>query len=948
MEGAAEEVKQKKQQRRRRRKPAQQDAGSSSAAASSSELAAGSASELVATMMSDLRQAASAGSAKRSTQSLAPAPSPEPVPSREAEPSMNVAAQAFVPSGAHEAPKKNTRRSAKKNKPPSSTTPGSKAAAALEVLGGASSSAPAAGRGGRGGRAGAGRGRARRTNHYWWHKLEEIDPISMEPLSDLRYPPLQLFVDEEGTVEQWFDGRILASYLVSTGRFAHPSSRRELGPDECDKIDQYLLENNLGKAQVRQAWECRDQYDNVAPSGPAAHGHPAARLATLRREADSVLRALFGGVGPGSSAGPANGLSSLDRSSVRRAPATVHSGPSFGGSGQGASAFQLNGNLGVIDDDVVREHGSNADESSDAEYRSSFPSLGPASAPRPVIVPKRPPPAPAPEPEPVCTFQDSIVRAEFVEAGTLGVTLTTNPETQAIELTQIDEGTQAASMTCFVAERWRLHGGSPGAEQGLQAPPRSQRLVLRTVGAENVEGLNFTAVAELIKASGRPLLLTFRKPEMAAGAAALAQAAADMKAADAEGKGRLAALSDAFGMGKGKVGQLAAASAVDAFSESTLALARAQPELVREIESALDKFVASQFSFGAEMGRAPPASVAGSAAASSSIRRLALRPMPRWQREMVHEIAERYGLSTGSYGTEPNRRVDCFRSAKSAAPSVRLSEAAASGLSGTAGSSGVSRHAVSAANRGEATHILQLRGVEASRKKEAQSHLYQAHGECSVRWEEARDGSQTATVSFTHEAKLQEVAAQLGGGVRGLFSVAVIPDAPPVTPAPIVAAVGSWTTPKKTGSMPTAEALASARSGRWERLERLEAREAERCQVHFYRAREPGLVQRYSAGSREGDCDLVNYYRTVPSMVTYYRARASPAEVKQAAAQSEATMLRNGGGGSYVPPSRRGDGPSRLSRGSSLSDRVEFDRSGVQNRTVRLVYRPHARQCADL
>ena len=79
--------------------------------------------------------------------------------------------------------------------------------------------------------------------------------------------------------------------------------------------------------------------------------------------------------------------------------------------------------------------------------------------------------------------------------------------------------------------------------------------------------------------------------------------------------------------------------------------------------------------------------------------------------------------------------------------------------------------------------------------------VYQAQGECSARWEEARDGSCTATVSFTHEAKLQEVANQLGGGVRGLFSVAVVADAPAVTPAPMVAAVGSWSTPKKTGSM---------------------------------------------------------------------------------------------------------------------------------------------------
>ena len=68
-----------------------------------------------------------------------------------------------------------------------------------------------------------------------------------------------------------------------------------------------------------------------------------------------------------------------------------------------------------------------------------------------------------------------------------------------------------------------------------------------------------------------------------AGAAVQAQAAADMQATDAASRDRLAALSDAFGMGKGKVGQMAAASAADAFSESTLALARTQPEFVREI-----------------------------------------------------------------------------------------------------------------------------------------------------------------------------------------------------------------------------------------------------------------------------------------------------------------------------------------------------------------------------
>lgn len=282
MEGAAaKEVKSKP--RRRRKKPAQKDAGAlaegthdatsrSDAAgqssqtshlakppSTSSQVQAGSASDLVATMMSDLRQAASAGNAKRSSQRPRPAPAPAPVPSRsEPEPSMNVAAPAFVPADDKQAPSKKTRRSAKKKRPASAQQPnptdnsdrtselGNKATAALEVLSGKSlGQTQAGGRGTGGGRSGGRRGRGR-TRHpdRWWCKLEDIDPISMEPLSELRYPPLQLPVDEGGSVQQWFDGRILASYLVSTGRFAHPSSRRELGPDECDKIDKYLLDNS--------------------------------------------------------------------------------------------------------------------------------------------------------------------------------------------------------------------------------------------------------------------------------------------------------------------------------------------------------------------------------------------------------------------------------------------------------------------------------------------------------------------------------------------------------------------------------------------------------------------------------------------------------------------------------------------------------------------------------
>lgn len=72
-------------------------------------------------------------------------------------------------------------------------------------------------------------------------------------------------------------------------------------------------------------------------------------------------------------------------------------------------------------------------------------------------------------------------------------------------------------MTSLTAERWRLHGGElpaasavGGQEQGVKSLLPSQRLVLRTVGSTNVEGMDFPAVAALIKDAGGHLHPSFR------------------------------------------------------------------------------------------------------------------------------------------------------------------------------------------------------------------------------------------------------------------------------------------------------------------------------------------------------------------------------------------------------------------------------------------------------
>ena len=51
----------------------------------------------------------------------------------------------------------------------------------------------------------------------WWRSLQDCDPISLEPLRRLRVPPFDLPTDEEALVSCWFDGKLLANYLVSSG-----------------------------------------------------------------------------------------------------------------------------------------------------------------------------------------------------------------------------------------------------------------------------------------------------------------------------------------------------------------------------------------------------------------------------------------------------------------------------------------------------------------------------------------------------------------------------------------------------------------------------------------------------------------------------------------------------------------------------------------------------------
>jgi hypothetical protein len=133
----------------------------------------------------------------------------------------------------------------------------------------------------------------RRGEKQWWKRLTDDDPISLEPLAQLPYPPFKLNTEEDGTgMDTLFDGRSLTDYIVQTGTFAHPISRRVLGHEDCVRLDAYMGAHGLRKRdgkkvldmyRVSQAITVKSK-DGAAPTGQQIQ---QARAAT------TVLSSLF-------------------------------------------------------------------------------------------------------------------------------------------------------------------------------------------------------------------------------------------------------------------------------------------------------------------------------------------------------------------------------------------------------------------------------------------------------------------------------------------------------------------------------------------------------------------------------------------------------------------------------------------------------------------------------
>jgi hypothetical protein len=106
---------------------------------------------------------------------------------------------------------------------------------------------------------------------------------------------------------------------VSTGRFEHPLSRRDVRRDECVSLDAYLKEHGLPHLRVCYAFDHRDEF---APDGSGN------TVTALREEATRIMQSLF-------SASSANAAAARARVGGRAAGGRAAGGAGASGRGGG-------------------------------------------------------------------------------------------------------------------------------------------------------------------------------------------------------------------------------------------------------------------------------------------------------------------------------------------------------------------------------------------------------------------------------------------------------------------------------------------------------------------------------------------------------------------------------------------------------------------------------------
>ena len=162
---------------------------------------------------------------------------------------------------------------------------------------------------------------------------------------------------------------MLASYMLSSGCFLHPISRRELSAEECRRLDEYLEAHGLGKAVVAETFAHKEQYTAAAT--------PHNAVARTRAAANGILAALFENAAENSRQRNSQGRGGGGRRGGRGAPQAASAQFYRAPAAQRGPAVQKTRGLAVVDDDLAGEEAAFEGEQ-DSDW-PELPQLGAAA-----------------------------------------------------------------------------------------------------------------------------------------------------------------------------------------------------------------------------------------------------------------------------------------------------------------------------------------------------------------------------------------------------------------------------------------------------------------------------------------------------------------------------------------------------------------------------------------
>ena len=475
----------------------------------------------------------------------------------------------------------------------------------------------------------------------WWRALDDeaCDPITLEPLRELPYAPFEIDGarrergDKSDLNGHLFDGVVLAEYVTASKSFENPLTREALDAGQCRALDAYLSRWKLKKFSVEKAYNAAMKEKREATANAERRSAEQAQNMLREREElrSTLAQTMFSSLRERAahSAERHGGRGGGGADGQRRRE--EHASGSGGGTGEvrrstsvseALAELQADGRFALVDDDVAMLRDVSLVDGRGVDARG----------PRP--------------------------RDDMGMASWGGWSRPSHMENSGESFPELPGAARTSGNGNWVAPvpvpdtpRGEAFPSLATTSSGRATPSWG---TFGKTGALDKKSLKERIQAIPVKKSSAANIFASKVSTLSNKSAAGPSSKATVDAEEDPALVRKNKLAEAFGVARpDERPSMFAESSAAAFTHDQLVLARKHPDLVTRLESTLEDIVTGK-----------------------TKRRISMEPMSRDMRELCHVVAELYGITSASFGNEPNRHIDFFAGAKNGAlPSLRLSDA---------------------------------------------------------------------------------------------------------------------------------------------------------------------------------------------------------------------------------------------------------------------------------